>query len=77
MSDRESPCFTLVNGPLMARRLDHVEGRPSAFQAGHIPQFARIVRELALSLVAGGCRWLLPLLSAAVVESTARPAGRI
>jgi hypothetical protein len=26
VSDRESPRFTRVNGPLMARRLDHVEG---------------------------------------------------
>jgi hypothetical protein len=30
VNDRESPRFTRVNGPLMARRLDHVEGRPSA-----------------------------------------------
>ena len=37
VSDRESPRFTPVNGPLMARRLDHVEGRPSALQAGHNP----------------------------------------
>jgi len=26
VSDRESPGFTEVNGPLMARRLEHAEG---------------------------------------------------
>jgi len=36
VSDRESPRFTRANGPLMARRLDHVEGGPSVFQASRI-----------------------------------------
>jgi hypothetical protein len=52
VSGRESPHFTLVNGPLMARRLDHVEGRPSAFQAGHIPSCNGSSECSALSLVA-------------------------
>ena len=53
MSDRESPCFTQVNGPLMARRLDHVEGRPAAFQAGHIPS-CRVTWERPWVLPAAG-----------------------
>jgi hypothetical protein len=54
VSDRESPRFTLVNGPLMARRLDHVEGRPSAFRTGQIPSChgscVRCRRSLPLAL---------------------------
>ena len=73
MSDRESPGFTRVNGPLMARRLDHVEGRPSAFQAGHIPSWHRSCESYALSPVAAACRWLLLLLSPLL---SARP-GRL
>jgi len=65
VSDRESPRFTRVNGPLMARLLDHVEGRPSAFQAGHIPSWRGSCERYALSLVAAACRWLLLLLSPA------------
>ena len=65
VSDRESPHFTRVNGPLMARRLDHVEGRPSAFQAWHIPGWRGSCERYALSAVAAGSRWLMPLLSAA------------
>ncbi len=37
VSSRECPLMTLANCTLIARR-------PSAFQAGHIPQLARIVR---------------------------------
>jgi hypothetical protein len=71
--DRESPRFTRFNGPLMARRLDHVEGRPSA-NAGHIPSWRGSHERYALSPVADACRWLLlllsPLLSAAVWVTT-------
>ena len=42
VSDRESPRFTPVNGPLMARRLDYVEGRPSA--NGRTSRAADVVR---------------------------------
>jgi hypothetical protein len=52
VSARESPRFTRVNGPLMALRLDHAEGRPSAFQAGHIPSCYGSCER---------CRWSLPL----------------
>jgi hypothetical protein len=76
VSGRESPRFTRVNGPLMARLLDHVESRPSAnfFQAGHIPSWRGSHERYALSPVADACRWLLlllsPLLSAAVWVTT-------
>jgi hypothetical protein len=56
VSDRESPRFTQVNGPLMARRLDHVEGRPPAFQAGHMPSCYGSLRAGVLH-----CRRSLPL----------------
>jgi hypothetical protein len=46
----------------MARRLDHVEGRPSA-EAGHNPSRHKIYVRLVLSPVAAVCRWSLPLLS--------------
>ena len=39
--------------------------RPSAFQAGHIPSWRGSCERYALSPVAAGGRWLLPLLSAA------------
>jgi hypothetical protein len=38
-------------------------GRPSAFQAGHIPSWHGSCERYALSLVAAGCRWSLLLLS--------------
>ena len=67
MSDRDSPRFTRVNGPLMARWLDHAEGRSSAFQAGHIPSCYGSCECCALSPVVPACRWSLlslsPLLS--------------
>ena len=66
VSDRESPRFTRVNGPLMARRLDHVEGRPSVFQAGHIPSWRRSCECCARSPVAGVSRWSLLLLSSSL-----------
>jgi hypothetical protein len=47
----------------MARRLDHVEGRPSAFQAGRIPSWRRSCERPALSLIAAACQWSLLLLS--------------
>jgi hypothetical protein len=59
----------------MARRLDHVEGRPSAFQAGHIPSWRGSCERYALSPVAAAGRWSLlllsPLLSIAVVGAVA------
>ena len=58
-----APRFTRVNGPLMARRLDRVEGRPSAFQAGHNPSRHKMYVRLVLSPVADACRWSLLLLS--------------
>ena len=70
VSDRESPRFTRVNGPLMARRLDHVDGRPSAFQAGHIPSWRRSCECCALSPVAAVSRR-----SAAVAVIVAVSAG--
>ena len=73
VSDHESPRFTRVNGPLMARRLDHVEGRPSA-SAEHIPSWRGSHERYALSPVADARRWLplllSPLLSAAVWVTT-------
>ena len=63
VSDRESPRFTRVDGPLMARWLDHAAGRPSAFQAGHIPSCSGSCECCALSPVAAACRWSLLLLS--------------
>jgi hypothetical protein len=65
VSDRVSPRFTRVNGPLMARLLDHVEGRPSAFQAGHIPSWRESSERYALPTVAVDSGWLLLLLSVA------------
>jgi len=47
----------------MAWRLDHVEGRPSAFQAGHIPSWRGSRESYALSPVADDSGWLLLLLS--------------
>ena len=73
VSDRESPRFTRVNGPLMARRLDHAEGRPSAFQAGHIPSCYGSCERCALSLVAAACRWSLLLLSPRRRPSGSKP----
>ena len=63
VSDRESPRFTRVNGPLMARLLDHVEGRLSAFRLDVSPSRGWPCERLALSPVAGVSRWLLLLLS--------------
>jgi hypothetical protein len=62
VSDRESPRFTRVNGPLMARLLNHVEGRPSS-KAGHIPSWHESCESYALLPVAAGSRWPLLLLS--------------
>jgi hypothetical protein len=67
VSDHESPRFTLVNGPLMARRLDHVEGRPSAFRTGQIPSChgscvrcrLPLVGAVAVSVAPGGARRLV------------------
>jgi hypothetical protein len=75
VSDRESPRFTRVNGPLMARRHDHVKGRSSA-KAGHNPSRHKIYVRLVLSPVAAACRWSLLLLSAQVVRWQADPDRR-
>ena len=59
VSDRESPSFTRVNGPLMARLLDQVEGRPSAFRAADHSRAARILAGLP-EMAACVARWFRP-----------------
>jgi hypothetical protein len=59
VSDRERPRFTLVNGPLMARRRDHVDGPTFRFRCSGCPAqigSARVVGCLWLPQTAGGCR---------------------
>ena len=58
----------------MARRLDRVEGRPSAFQAGNIPSCCGSCKCSALSAVAAARRWLLLLLSPSL-SALRRPSG--
>ena len=54
VSDRENPCFTGVNGPLMARRLDHVEGDLPLFR----PDISQVAADRASVM---RCRWSLAL----------------
>ena len=63
VSDRESARFTQVNGPLMARRHDHIKGRPAANECRTYLQLVRIVR--ALCAFVGRC--CLPLVAAVAV----------
>jgi hypothetical protein len=59
-SDRERPLVTGVNGPLMARRFDHVEGRPSAFK----PDIFQVGADRANVV---RCCWSLPVAVAVAV----------
>jgi hypothetical protein len=70
VSDRESPRFTRVNGPLMARRLDHVRSRPSA-QAWRNPSSQVMCR-----CGAAACR-CQPLAAAAAVTVAVRQRGQV
>ena len=49
--------------------------RLSAFQAGHIPSWHRSCGRYALSLVAAGSWWLLPLLSPLLSTAVRRTVG--
>jgi hypothetical protein len=73
MSTPDRCCLAAWQQCWQQSRRDDSDPRPSAFQAGHIPSWRGSCERYALSPVAAGSRWLLPLLSSAP-RVRARPA---